>query len=156
MTTDATPQSMVEHALAASVADDCIAIVTDATRANLRWANNTLTTNGVMHAVDVTVISFARVTGGVGTGSVSGSATTAAQVTALVEAADAAARAGSPAEDAAELATGDPAAALGAAGCSTASCRTSTPRPTSARRPACGCATCSPPVTGRAPPRTPR
>ena len=44
-----TAQQLVEHALATSTADDCIAIVRDATSANLRWANNTLTTNGVMH-----------------------------------------------------------------------------------------------------------
>ena len=44
-----TPQQLVEHALASSTADDCIVIVRDATSANLRWANNTLTTNGVMH-----------------------------------------------------------------------------------------------------------
>ena len=100
----ATPQSLVEQALAASTSDDCIVIVGDQTQANLRWANNTLTTNGVMHAVDVTVISFVRRPEGVCTGSVSGSATTQAQVTAIVGAADAAARAGSPAEDAAELA----------------------------------------------------
>ncbi|MET0808399.1 MAG: methionine adenosyltransferase domain-containing protein, partial [Pseudoxanthomonas sp.] len=66
---------------------------------NLRWANNTLTTNGVMTEVAMTVVSFASVDGGVATGSVSGSASTTDQVTALVQAADAAARAGSPAED---------------------------------------------------------
>ena len=98
-----TPQQLVEHALASSTADDCITIVRDVTSANLRWANNTLTTNGVMTEVSVTVISFAAVQGGVATGSVSGSASTPEQVTALVQAADAAARAGSPAEDAAEL-----------------------------------------------------
>jgi len=103
----ATPQSLVEHALATSTGDDCIAVVRDSSRANLRWANNTLTTNGVMHAVDVTIVSFVRSAGGTSSGSVSGSATTQAQVTALVEAADAAARAGSPAEDAADLVTGD-------------------------------------------------
>ncbi len=42
-------QSLVEHALVTSTADDCIVIVRDRTSANLRWANNTLTTNGVMH-----------------------------------------------------------------------------------------------------------
>ena len=47
------PQSLVEHALAASISDDCVAIVRDSTSANLRWANNTLTTNGVMHGVHV-------------------------------------------------------------------------------------------------------
>ena len=98
-----TPQSLVDQAVAASTADDCIAIVRDTTSANLRWANNTLTTNGVMHAVTVTVISFVRGADGVSTGSVTSSATTQAEVTALVRAADAAARAGAPAEDAAEL-----------------------------------------------------
>ncbi|MBB6625758.1 TldD/PmbA family protein [Nocardioides sp. KIGAM211] len=98
-----TPQSLVDHAVTTSTADDCIAIVRDATSANLRWANNTLTTNGVMHGITVTIVSFIRSGDGTATGSVTGSATTQAQVTALVEAADAAARAGSPAEDANDL-----------------------------------------------------
>ncbi len=102
-----TPQSLVEHALAVSTADDCITIVRNSTSANLRWANNTLTTNGVMHGVTVTVISFIRSAGGVASGSVTGSASSQAQVSALVEAADAAARAGAPAEDANDLVTGD-------------------------------------------------
>src|SRR4051812_815187 len=97
------PQSFVEHALATSAADDCVVIVRDHTSANLRWANNTLTTNGVMHGIDVTVISFVRGAGGVATGSVTGTATDQAGVSALVEAADRAARAAGPAEDAAEL-----------------------------------------------------
>ena len=105
-----TPQSLVEHALATSTADECIAVVRDSTGANLRWANNTLTTNGVMHSVDVTVISVVRRGEEASSGSVSGSATTQAQVTDLVRAADAAARAGSPAEDAQPLATGEAAA----------------------------------------------
>jgi predicted Zn-dependent protease len=104
-----TPQALVEHALVASTADDCIVIVSDSTSANLRWANNTLTTNGAMHGISVTVISFIKATDGIRTGSVTASASSAAQVTALVEAADAAARAGSPAEDAADLVSGDPA-----------------------------------------------
>lgn len=97
------PQSFVEHALATSVADDCVVIVRDRTSANLRWANNTLTTNGVMHGVDVTVISFVHSADGVATGSVTGTATDQAGVTTLVEAADRAARASGPAEDAADL-----------------------------------------------------
>ncbi|HEX5860448.1 MAG TPA: metallopeptidase TldD-related protein [Nocardioides sp.] len=104
-----TPQALVEHALVTSTADDCIVIVSDSTSANLRWANNTLTTNGVMHGINVTVISFIRSGDGVGTGSVTGSATTPAQAASLVQAADAAARAASPAEDAAELVRADPA-----------------------------------------------
>ncbi len=105
-----TPQSLVEHALATSIADDCVVLVTDTTSANLRWANNTLTTNGVRHGVEVTVISFVRGGDGVAAGSMSGCATTQAQVTELVSAADAAARAGSAAEDAQDLPTGAAAA----------------------------------------------
>jgi predicted Zn-dependent protease len=109
-TSTVSPQSLVEHALATTVADDCLVIVRDATSANLRWANNTLTTNGVMHGVTVTVVSFIRRAEGVATGSVTGSASSQAQVTALVEAADAAARSSSPAEDANDLVPGDAAA----------------------------------------------
>ncbi|MDF1602535.1 TldD/PmbA family protein [Nocardioides sp. YIM 152315] len=97
------PQSFVEHALATSTADDCIALVRDTTSANLRWANNTLTTNGVMHGVDVTVISFVRSAAGTAAGSVTGTATDLAGVTALAESADRAARASTAAEDAADL-----------------------------------------------------
>ncbi len=98
----ATPQSMVEHALSTSTGDDCIAIVRDSSRANLRWANNTLTTNGVMHGMHVSVVSFVDQAGGVSVGSVTGSATTQAEVDDLVRAADAAARGAAPAEDFAE------------------------------------------------------
>ena len=105
--TTVTPQALVEHALASSTADDCVAIVRDTTSANLRWAGNTLTTNGVMHSVGVTVVSFVRGGDGVCAGSVSGSATTPTQVAELVEAADAAARTGSPAEDEQPLVEGE-------------------------------------------------
>lgn len=98
-----TPQALVEHALAASTADDCIAIVREETSANLRWANNTLTTNGVMTSTTISVISFVRSPAGTATGSVTGSAATLEQVDAVVSAADAAARSAAPAEDEAEL-----------------------------------------------------
>ena len=98
-----TPQQLVEHALAASTADDSIVIVRDTSSANLRWANNTLTTNGVMVGVDVTVISFVGAGDGVAVGTSSGSASTLDQVTALVSAAEAAATGATAAEDAGEL-----------------------------------------------------
>ncbi|MBJ7529657.1 MAG: TldD/PmbA family protein, partial [Nocardioides sp.] len=101
--TSPTPQQLVEHALALSEADDCVVVVTDATSANLRWATNTLTTNGVMHRISATVVSFVRTTDGVTAAPVSGSAGSLGQVAALVAAADAAARLASPAEDAADL-----------------------------------------------------
>ena len=73
-----TPQQLVEHALATSTADDCIAIVRDSTSANLRWANNTLTTNGVMNGCQVTVVSQAPVAGGTAAGVVTGPASSRA------------------------------------------------------------------------------
>ena len=98
-----TPQQLVEQALAASTADDSIVIARDTSSANLRWANNTLTTNGVMVGVDVTAISFVAAGDGVAVGTSSGSASTPEQVAALVRAADAAARSATAAEDVAEL-----------------------------------------------------
>jgi predicted Zn-dependent protease len=99
----ATVQALVEHGLAASAADDCIVVADHRTSANLRWANNTLTTNGVMRGIDVTAISFVRQDGGVCVGTVSGSVSTTEQVTSLVAAADASARLAVPAPDAHDL-----------------------------------------------------
>ncbi|HEX6518125.1 MAG TPA: TldD/PmbA family protein [Nocardioidaceae bacterium] len=101
--TASSPQELVEHALASSTADHCIAIVRNSTSANLRWANSTLTTNGVMHRVTVTVVSFA----GDRVGSVTSTAASLDQVASVVAAADAAARSSEPAEDASELVAGD-------------------------------------------------
>jgi predicted Zn-dependent protease len=102
-----TPQDLVEHAIKVSRADHCVVTLHDRTSANLRWANNTLTTNGVMHNRSLTVVSFAGTGQGTATGSVTGTAASLAQVTALVEAADAAARESTAAEDAAELVGGE-------------------------------------------------
>ncbi|MCW2780057.1 MAG: TldD/PmbA family protein [Marmoricola sp.] len=101
-----TPQQLVDHALAASRSDQCIVIAQDSTSANLRWANNTLTTNGVMHSVGLSVISFQ----GKGNASVSGTAASFDQVAELVAAADRGAAAADPAEDGADLVAGDVAA----------------------------------------------
>jgi len=93
------PQHLLEHALSVSTSEQCVVIVQDSTSANLRWANNTLTTNGVMHSIGVTVIAFH----GDGNASVSGTASSTEQVTDLVEQADAAARVAEAAEDRADL-----------------------------------------------------
>jgi predicted Zn-dependent protease len=103
----ATVPDLVEHALATSTADDCIVIAHHSTSANLRWANNTLTTHGAMRRVEVAVVSFVRQAGGPATGTMSGSAATLEQAAALVTAADAAARAADPATDAQDLVSGD-------------------------------------------------
>jgi predicted Zn-dependent protease len=105
-TATATAQELVEHALAATTADDCVVIARHTTSANLRWANNTLTTNGEMRGVDIAVISFVGQSGGPAAGSMSGSATTFEQIDDLVAAADAAARDADPAGDAQDLVTG--------------------------------------------------
>ncbi|WP_203335440.1 metallopeptidase TldD-related protein [Nocardioides limicola] len=106
MTTTPTPQQLVEHVLATSTSHHSVAIAQSSTSANLRWANNTLTTNGEMRAQVLTVIAFAVEAAGVRVGSVTGTATSLAQATALTEAADAAARSAEFAEDAAELVAG--------------------------------------------------
>lgn len=90
-----TPQQLADHALAVSTSEHCIAIVQHETSANLRWANNTLTTNGVMTGVNVTVIAFA----GDANASVSGTAASPEQIDALIAQADAAAAQAAPAED---------------------------------------------------------
>ena len=104
------PQELVEQGLAASRADRCIVLARAGSSANLRWANNTLTTNGVMRHSAVTVISFVDKDGGTAAGSVSGTAATREQLARLVEAADAAARASLPADDVADLVEGSVAA----------------------------------------------
>lgn len=53
-----TAQELVERALSLAKADGCVVIVDEVTSANLRWANNTLTTNGMARSRDLTVISI--------------------------------------------------------------------------------------------------
>jgi predicted Zn-dependent protease len=105
-----TPQALVDAALEASTADHCIVLLSVSSTANLRWANNTLTTNGVMAGSSVTVVSVVDGSTGTAAGVLSRAATTSAQVRALVSSADEAARAAGPAEDAAEVLAGGPAA----------------------------------------------
>lgn len=107
--THLTPQQLVERGLEASSCEQATVIVRNQTSANLRWAGNTLTTNGAGHDVGATVIAFDHRADGVAVGSVSGSAVTGDQIAALAEAADAVARAAAPAADAAPLVEGAPA-----------------------------------------------
>ena len=53
-------QQVVELALAAATVDETIVIVTDRADASLRWAGNSMTTNGVSTTRSVTVISIVR------------------------------------------------------------------------------------------------
>ncbi len=101
-----TPQTLVEHALEESTADHCIVILTISSTANLRWANNTLTTNGIATREHLTVVSVVDGADGVRAGVLTRTATTNAQVKALVAAADEAARQAGPADDAHPLVDG--------------------------------------------------
>ena len=101
------PQALVDLALEASTADACVVVLRSSSTANLRWANNTLTTNGLMTGSSLTVVSVVDGGTGMSAGVLSRTATTATAVTELVKAADAAARSAKPAADAAPLLTGD-------------------------------------------------
>ncbi|GAA3469001.1 metallopeptidase TldD-related protein [Nonomuraea roseola] len=96
------PQEMVERALELSQADDCVVIVDEGSTANLRFAGNTLTTNGVARSAQLTVISIV----GAGVGVVSRAAVRPEQLPEVVAAADAAAREAQPAEDVRPLVEG--------------------------------------------------
>ncbi|MFJ3883089.1 metallopeptidase TldD-related protein [Streptomyces sp. NPDC090077] len=103
------PHEIVERALELSTADGCVVIADEESSANLRWAGNALTTNGVTRGRTLTVIATVNGKEGTASGVVSRSAVTAADLEPLVRAAEAAARAGGPAEDAQPLVTGTPA-----------------------------------------------
>jgi predicted Zn-dependent protease len=108
------PQETVERALSLAKADGCVVLVEESSDANIRWAGNTLTTNGVTSSRSVTVI--AMVDGGEGTaaGVVSRSSAEGEQLEALVRAAEDSARRNGPAEDARPLIGPDEAPAGGA------------------------------------------
>ncbi|WP_218005690.1 metallopeptidase TldD-related protein [Actinomadura hibisca] len=109
------PQEAVERALALSRADDCVVIADESSTANLRWAGNTLTTNGVTRASRLTVIALRAAAGGVRSGVVSRAAVTADDIEDLVRSAEAVADENEPAEDAVPLVTADSAPRSGGA-----------------------------------------
>ena len=96
-------QEIVEAGLTASTADGCVVIVRDRTETNLRFAANSLTTNGQMQARDVTVIATLDGSDGTRAGVVTRSVTGVDEVESLVRAAEHAARDEPPADDPAPL-----------------------------------------------------
>src|ERR1019366_10701638 len=72
---DQTPQELVERALAIAAGitgvDGCVVLADESSSANLRWANNTLTTNGVTRGRRLTVIASVKGADGVAAGVVS-------------------------------------------------------------------------------------
>jgi predicted Zn-dependent protease len=107
------PQEAVERALAASRTDDCVVIAEETSSANLRWAGNTLTTNGVSSSRQLTVIAIDRRAEGACTGIISRAGVGPDQVQEVVREAEHAAAEGTPAEDAAQVTGGDEAAPFG-------------------------------------------
>ncbi|TJZ51199.1 TldD/PmbA family protein [Streptomyces piniterrae] len=101
-----TPHEIVERALELSRADGCVVIADERSSANLRWAGNALTTNGVTRGRTLTVIATVDGAEGTASGVVSRSAVTADDLEPLVRAAEAAARDAGPAEDAQPLVGG--------------------------------------------------
>ncbi len=96
--------AVVERALAASKADEAIVIVTDAHDASLRWAGNSMTTNGSSISRDWAVISVFRDGPNIArVGSISSTSVDPTEIEAVVRASEQAARTAAPARDAMPL-----------------------------------------------------
>jgi predicted Zn-dependent protease len=93
------PQETIERALSLSRTDGCVVIADESSTANLRWAGNTLTTNGVATSRALTVIAFSGPRAGV----VTRAGVTPDQIEDVVREAEKAAGDADPAEDAATL-----------------------------------------------------
>lgn len=78
------PHELAERALAAARSlDGAIAIVTSSSRADLRWARTTLTTNGESRATELTLIGFQRIGEGMATATLSASQPDSGQIDGL-------------------------------------------------------------------------
>ncbi|MDQ1689785.1 MAG: hypothetical protein QOK42_2760, partial [Frankiaceae bacterium] len=115
----ARPQDVVDKVLAAA-GGDCIAILTEGSSTNLRWANSTLTTNGAMRSRELTLIRFVEGRDGIRAGVIARSSVTPDSLDEALAAVERAAADSTPAEDAAPLVEGrqdpdwdDPAAETG-------------------------------------------
>ncbi|HEY7323502.1 MAG TPA: metallopeptidase TldD-related protein [Streptosporangiaceae bacterium] len=107
------PQEAVERALAAAKSDDCIVIADEGSAANLRWAGNSLTTNGVSRSRQLTVVAISRGGDQARVGVVSRAGVRPDQVADVVAEAEAAAAGAAAAEDAQPLVPSHPASGAG-------------------------------------------
>lgn len=99
---------VVERALAASRADEAIVLVTDAHEASLRWAGNSMTTNGVSVSRQWAVVAIFRDgPNSARVGSVGSTSVDPAEIETVVRAAEEAARTAEPARDAVPLLEAD-------------------------------------------------
>ncbi|MUL44254.1 TldD/PmbA family protein [Streptomonospora sp. PA3] len=97
------PQAVVERALELARADGCMVLVEEASTANLRWAGNSLTTNGATQGRTVTVIALDASGRGVSVGARTRSGLADEDLEDLVRAAEDAAANALPTEDATAL-----------------------------------------------------
>ncbi len=95
------PQEIVERTIERLGHTRGTVVVDSTSTANLRWANSTLTTNGLAQSHVVHVVAHPEVPGGVAAGSASGVAHSAADLDLLVDRATRAALEAGPAQDAA-------------------------------------------------------
>jgi predicted Zn-dependent protease len=94
---------LIERITAAAKYKDCIVIVEEKSQANLRWANSTLTTNGVISERSVTVIAFVDLPDGVASGVLTRSDVSDHEIESVVALAGATASSAGKASDAVEL-----------------------------------------------------
>ncbi|WP_343600462.1 metallopeptidase TldD-related protein [Mycobacterium sp.] len=97
---------VVDTVLGQARADETIVLVTDRSDASLRWANNTMTTNGVSTSRSTTVISIARQSDTAQVGALRSAEVDPSLIPGLVSASAEAAGAAPPARDAAPLLAG--------------------------------------------------
>jgi len=102
------PDSLVEHALECASGPGCVVLLDEARTANLRWAANTLTTNGQTRDRAMTVIAVTGDGPGASAGVLSRSVSGRDDVTALVADAEAVAADAPPEQSAAPLVSGVP------------------------------------------------
>lgn len=97
-------QDLIEKILKKANCDDCIVIVKEKSQANLRWANSTLTTNGVIQERNVTILAFTALGSEMAVGGVSKTNIEENEIDGLLAEAIAAAKAAGAADDYAPLA----------------------------------------------------
>ncbi len=100
------PQEIVERALSRAAGQDMAVLVDTSSQVNLRWAGNSLTTNGNTQGLDVDIVAFQALGDGVATATVTGQVRDIAGLDDLVDRARAAAAAAAPADEAAPLVDG--------------------------------------------------
>ena len=99
-------QDVVERALELSRADGCVVLASEGSNVNLRWAGNTLTTNGLARSRSLTVVATVNGATGTAAGVVGRSNVGLDDIETVVRMAEDAARSNEPAEDAQPLVPG--------------------------------------------------